>query len=126
MYMHEARVAVTPFGDSLRVAGTMELSGVNRRLDPRRVAGLKKSAHIYLQDWERGEAKREWVGMRPMLPDGLPAIGRLPGKQNAFIASGHAMLGITLGPTTAAAVGQLMNDEQATFDLRPYDPGRFA
>lgn len=126
MYMHEARVAVTPFGDSLRIAGTMELSGVNRRLDPRRVAGLKKSAHIYMQDWERGEAKREWVGMRPMLPDGLPAIGRLPGKQNAFIASGHAMLGITLGPTTAAAVGQLMNDEQSTFNLKPYDPGRFA
>jgi len=76
-------------------------------------------------DWEQGEHSEEWVGMRPILPDGLPVIGRLPRRSNAFIASGHAMLGITLGPTTAAAIGELMNDEKSTFNLVPYDPARF-
>lgn len=126
MYMHEARVAVTPFDNALRIAGTMELSGVNTRLDGRRVRGLKNSAHRYMLDWEQGEHSEEWVGMRPILPDGLPVIGRLPRRSNAYIASGHAMLGITLGPTTAAAVGELMNDEESTFNLAPYDPVRFS
>lgn len=126
MYMHEARVAVTPFPGSLRIAGTMELSGVNNRLDPRRVAGLRQSANRFMDGWEEGAGSSEWVGMRPMLPDGLPAIGRLPRTDNAFIASGHAMLGITLGPTSAVAVAELMNDDETTFDLGPYDPARFS
>lgn len=125
MYMHESRVAVTPFGKSLRVAGTMELSGVNNDLDVRRLGGLKNAASRFMKDWDQGRRVTDWVGMRPMLPDGLPAIGRLPGSRNAFIASGHAMLGITLGPTTAVAIAELMNDERSTFDLRPYDPARF-
>lgn len=125
MYMHESRVAVTPFEGSLRVAGTMELSGVNNELDRRRVMGLRNAASRFMKDWDRGARVTEWVGMRPMLPDGLPAIGRLQGTKNAFIASGHAMLGITLGPTTAVAIAGLMNEEASTFDLKPYDPGRF-
>jgi len=126
MYMHEARVAVTPFPGSLRVAGTMELSGVNNRFDPRRSAGLRQSADRFMDGWQEGSGSTEWVGMRPMLPDGLPAIGRLPGSSNAFIASGHAMLGITLGPTSAAAIAELMNEEEPTFDLKPFDPARFS
>ena len=64
--------------------------------------------------------------MRPMLPDGLPAIGRVPTCENLFVAAGHAMLGITLGPTTAAAIAELMNDEPTEFNLKPFDPARFA
>jgi D-amino-acid dehydrogenase len=126
MYMQEARVAVTPLDGALRVAGTMELSGVNNNLDRRRLTGLKNAASRFMNGWEQGERTVEWVGMRPMLPDGLPAIGRLPGSRNAFIASGHAMLGITLGPTTAAAIAELMNEEESAFNLKPYDPARFA
>lgn len=126
MYMDERRVAVSPFEDTLRVAGTMELSGINLDLDPRRLKAIRSGANLYMKDWEKGERITEWVGMRPMLPDGLPAIGRIPTCENLFIAAGHAMLGITLGPTTAVAVAELMNGEQTEFDLRPYDPSRFS
>mgnify|MGYP001139649161 CR=1 FL=1 len=125
LYLKEARVAVTPFRDALRVAGTMELSGINLDLDPRRVRAIKNSAHRYMHDWEQGEKAIEWVGMRPMLPDGLPAIGRLGQYENLFVAAGHAMLGITLGPTTAAVIARLMNGEPVDVNLKPFDPGRF-
>lgn len=125
MYLVEGRVALTPFRDGLRVAGTMELSGVNTNLDERRIAGIKKSADRYLRDWQGGGDTEAWVGMRPMLPDGLPAIGRAPGIDNLFVATGHAMLGITLGPTTARAIADLMTQGDSEYDLTPFDPGRF-
>lgn len=125
MYLEEARIALSPFRDGLRVAGTMELSGVNLHLDMRRVEAIRRGAHRYLHDWESGDETVTWVGMRPMLPDGLPAIGRAPGHDNLFVASGHAMLGVTLGPTTAAAIAAVMNNEPFDVDLKPFDPGRF-
>ena len=74
----------------------MELSGINTSCDPRRVKS--DSRGVPLSIWatgRKGEDHRAWVGMRPMLPDGLPAIGRAPGCENLFIAAGHTMLGIT-------------------------------
>lgn len=126
MYMFEDRIAVSPFENSLRIAGTMELSGVNNRFDRQRSNAIRTGAHRYLQNWEEGTAVREWVGMRPMLPDGLPAIGKLPRFTNAYVASGHAMLGTTLGPTTAAVIAELMVDGKTGSNIKPFDPGRFS
>jgi D-amino-acid dehydrogenase len=67
-----------------------------------------------------------WVGMRPMTPDGLPAIGRVPGLDNVFLATGHAMLGITLAPATGEAIADLICGQPPTVDLAPFDPARFA
>lgn len=125
MYLVEGRVALTPFEGALRVAGTMELSGVNTNLYEERLVGIKRSADRYLKAWQDGDEVVNWVGMRPMLPDGLPAIGRAPTIPNLFVASGHAMLGVTLGPTTAILIADLMTKGTSKIDLSPFDPGRF-
>lgn len=125
MYLVEGRVALAPYDGALRLAGTMELSGINTDLYEERIAGIRKSAGLYLTDWSDGDEIIPWVGMRPMLPDGLPAIGRAPTIPNFYIASGHAMLGVTLGPTTAALIADLMTKGQAEIDLTPFDPARF-
>lgn len=126
MYLVEGRVALTPFDGALRVAGTMELSGVNTTFYEKRLEGIKKSTDRYLKDWQAGDAVENWVGMRPMLPDGLPALGRAPSISNLFIASGHAMLGVTLGPTTAVIMADLMTKGTTHVDLTPFDPARFS
>jgi D-amino-acid dehydrogenase len=64
--------------------------------------------------------------MRPLTPDGLPVIGRLPGLANAWVASGHAMLGVTLAPATAEVVVRQMHGEETGVDDAAFDPGRFA
>lgn len=125
MYLVEGRVALAPYDGALRLAGTMELSGINTNLYEERIAGIRKSADLYLTDWSEGDEIIPWVGMRPMLPDGLPAIGRAPTIPNFYIASGHAMLGVTLGPTTAALIADLMTKGQTEIDLTPFDPARF-
>jgi D-amino-acid dehydrogenase len=121
----EARTAVTPFRDALRFAGTMELSGINLRYARRRAEAIWRNAHQYLREQVRGTRMRAWVGMRPMTPDGLPVIGRLPGSDNLFVATGHQMLGVTLAPTTAIALSQLMLDGRSDISLVPFDPVRF-
>lgn len=124
-YFSEVRVACSPFDRALRVSGTMELSGINTQLDPRRIEAIRRGADRCLREWSRGTGETTWVGMRPMLPDGLPAIGRAPGFDNLFLATGHAMLGITLGPATAAAIADLMTSQGDARDLTAFDPGRF-
>ncbi|MBA3337752.1 MAG: FAD-binding oxidoreductase, partial [Chloroflexia bacterium] len=67
-----------------------------------------------------------WSGLRPLTPDGLPIIGLAPGFTNLAIASGHAMLGVTLGPATGEAVAALLTDGETPEVLRPFTAGRFA
>ncbi len=125
LYFHNYKAGCTPFDGALRVGGTMELSGINLRLDPRRVAGIRRVAERYLPGIFAQEAGEEWVGMRPITPDGLPLIGRAPGLDNVFVATGHGMLGVTLGPATGVAIADLMAAERGAEDLRAFDPGRF-
>jgi D-amino-acid dehydrogenase len=121
----EARVAVTPFSDGLRLAGTMELSGLNLRLEPSRVEAIRRAGDQSLGDWRGGRHEKVWVGMRPLTPDGLPVIGQVAGCDNLYVAGGHQMLGITLAPATGEAVAELMLSGTSQVDLRPFDPARF-
>jgi len=126
LYLGEVKVGVTPYDGGLRIAGTMELSGINERLDSRRVDAIRRNAEKYLPGVSQAGAGEEWVGMRPLTPDGLPLIGRVPGADNIYMATGHAMLGMTLAPATAAVIGELIMEGSSSLDITPFDPGRFA
>lgn len=124
LYLGEARVGGSPFNGATRFAGTMELSGVNERLDRRRIVGIRAGIERYLRrPVEEGEGV-EWVGMRPLTPDGLPMLGRVPGYQNLLVATGHAMLGITMAPVTGEAIADVITGCPSPA-LAPFDPGRF-
>lgn len=127
LYLDEARLAVTPFDGTVRIAGLMELTPPDTALRPERLATLAGEASRYLRDWPADPALASgWTGMRPLTPDGLPLIGRVPGFQNLLVAAGHAMLGITLAPATAEALGEMVDDERIPAVLHPFDPGRFS
>jgi D-amino-acid dehydrogenase len=125
LYLSEVRVGVSPFEGALRFGGTMELSGINTRIRPARVAAIRRAAAKYVPGSGDGTAQAEWTGMRPLTPDGLPAIGRAPGLDNLFVATGHAMLGVTMAPVTGLAVAELVTGSRRSFDLKPFDPARF-
>ena len=125
IHFENPEAACTPYNGALRVGGTMEFSGINTRLDPRRVAAIRRAAERYLPGIFDSDAGEEWIGMRPVLPDGLPAIGLAPGFENVYVATGHQMLGITLAPATAHAIADLITEGRSATDLTPFDPGRF-
>lgn len=105
-YLSEAKVAVTPLSGATRLAGTMGFGGRSEHIDKRRAGGILTSAADYFDTWERPQNVVPWSGLRPMTPDGMPIIGRLPHHPNVTVATGHAMLGITLGPVTGELVAR--------------------
>ncbi|MCC6314084.1 MAG: FAD-dependent oxidoreductase [Thermomicrobiales bacterium] len=131
LYLHESRVAITPLNGMLRLAGTMELSGLNDRIRPERVRALVNNTHDAIRGWPartptEGAGVRVWQGARPLTPDGLPIIGWAPGWRNLALASGHAMMGVTLAPATGEVVAELVVTGTPPETIRPLDPARFA
>jgi D-amino-acid dehydrogenase len=125
LYCAEARVGLSPYQGAVRVLGTMELSGVNTTLNRRRIAALKAAPRGYLRDWRVAHVQEEWTGLRPLTPDGLPVIGPAPAAENVVIATGHAMLGITLGPATGEAVADIVGGQTDVDLLAPFRADRF-
>jgi D-amino-acid dehydrogenase len=121
----EAKTAITPFGPDLRVAGTMDLDGLNLKIRQRRLTAILAAARRYLADWHHVCVQQPWAGLRPMTPDGLPVIGRIPTTVNAYVATGHAMLGITLGPATGDYLAELVITGRVPPVLEPFRPERF-
>lgn len=113
----EARVVINPLGHALRIAGTLELAGMDFSFNPRRVRAMQKSSAEYLPGLEEANVIEIWRGLRPCTPDGLPIISRVKNFENLIIAAGHAMLGMSLGPITGKLVSQLAGDEKADVDV---------
>lgn len=125
VHLADAHVVATPMGDSLRIAGTMEFDGSTDRFDPRRVEAIVAAARGYLAGIDWSARTNEWVGPRPMTPDGLPFIGPVPGRRRVYVATGHNMLGLTLAPSTAEVVADLVLEGHTDVDIAPFSVGRF-
>lgn len=125
----ERGFVVNPMDTGLRFAGTVEF-GAGPEPDWRRADLLLRHGKELLR-FEEGmldKAKTSrWYGDRPTLPDYLPMLGRIPSLQNAFIATGHQHLGLTLAAITAEIIESLMaGDKQAALALAPFKTDRFA
>lgn len=125
--LKEARVAVTPMGDQLRVAGTMEICGNNLSVNRTRLQGVIESFCRFFPAFapEDFAGLEPWAGLRPCSPDGLPYLGRPQGIDNTIVATGHSMLGLSLGPVTGQSVAKLLAGETPDFDLTRLAPDRF-
>ena len=122
----EAKAAVTPMNGFTRFAGTMEIGGINHQINPVRVEAIAKAAARYYPDLEiTAEEKAAAVcGLRPCTPDGIPYIGKSTKVPNLTIATGHAMMGWSLGPATGKLVSEIINGQKTTLDLTPFNPDR--
>ncbi|WP_327692081.1 FAD-dependent oxidoreductase [Streptomyces sp. NBC_00461] len=126
LYFGERRAVASPIAGTTRIGGTMELSGNNNRLDWRRVVAVALASRHYLGRWFDdpddlvGLIRDPWVGGRPFLPDGLPVIDRVPGHDNAFVATGHGMLGVTLGPVTGHTLTEYVRTGNRPRALEPF------
>lgn len=125
--LSEARVAVSPINGALRFGGTMELAGLNEDINPVRVRGIAEAAARYYPELTPGDFAgiRPWRGLRPCSPDGLPYVGRPRALSNLVVATGHAMLGVTLGPITGRLCAQILSGEQPGVDLALLSPDRY-
>lgn len=121
----ESSVFCADLGGFVRLAGTLEFSGLNEDMRRSRLEQLTIGARQSFRWMGDSTPISEWCGLRPCLPDGLPAIGPAPGIAGLFVATGHAMMGLTLGPVTGQLVAECVLDGAPGPRLQALRVGRF-
>lgn len=123
----EAKVALTPMGQDLRAGGTLEISGHKSDVSMPRVEGILKALPQYYPELKVETPPREkiWYGFRPCTPDGLPYIGRSKAFSNLTIATGHAMMGMSMGPASGKLVAEILANRPTSLDIGLLAPERF-
>ncbi len=126
--LSEGRVALTPMAENkIRFGGTMEITSLDTPPRMNRVKGILESVKKYFPDADIPFPARDkiWFGFRPCSADGLPYIGKVNNYKNLVIATGHAMLGLSLGAATGKLVSEIINEEPISMDIKAFNPGRF-
>lgn len=126
MLFPEHRVGVTPFQEGYRLGSMMEFVGFDEQIPSSRVEQLKRSAEPYLKQPHTDGQSETWYGWRPMTWDSLPAIGPASGLRNAYVATGHNMLGLSMAPATGKMIAAMIAGKGPELDPSPFDPARFA
>ncbi len=120
----DVHVGCTPLGDRMRIGGTMEFSGLNTRLDERRIDDIVTAAKRVFKPWASAEIEERWAGMRPITPDGLPVLDRTS-FSNTYVATGYAMQGVTLASPAGKAMAQFITSGSKPQLLEPFGIDRF-
>ncbi len=123
--LHEARVAITPMGDDLRISGTLEISGMDDQVNPHKVNSILKAVPEYYPGMKIKDAGPVWFGYRPCTPDGMPYIGPLQSDSAVIMATGHAMMGLSLAPVTGRIVKDMLAGISSGHALNKTEPSRF-
>ena len=116
---------ITPLGERVRFAGTLELSGLDHDVSRRRVDAIGAAVARVFPELAARPVIDIWRGLRPCTPAGLPVIGRAPSIENATLAAGHGMWGLQLAPVTAQLVADVIGGRSSGHDLTPLRPDRF-
>ena len=120
----DRHLAAIPMLDGIRLAGTIELAGLDAPPNDARADMLLPMAQELIPGLPTTASTR-WMGHRPGMPDSLPVIDRAPAHPNAYFAFGHGTLGLTLAAITGQLIADLASGQTSEFDLRPYRADRF-
>lgn len=123
VYLPHHRMACTPYEGRFRIAGTMEFRGPDEPFQPRRVDAIVSQAKRVMRGIDFNDRQDEWVGSRPVTPDGRPLVGQTK-AENIYVAGGHGMWGIVLGPATGKYLAELMATGHTNPIIKPFDPLR--
>jgi D-amino-acid dehydrogenase len=124
MLFPEHNVGVTPFDHGYRLGSMMEFIGFDTSIPERRIRQLRESAKPYLVEPFTKEIQETWYGWRPMTWDSLPIIGRVPRLDNAYLATGHNMLGVSLAAGTGKLIAEIIQEQPTHIDATAFSPER--
>jgi D-amino-acid dehydrogenase len=122
----EAKVAITPMHGFTRFAGTMEIAGISHNINKVRVEAIANAVTKYYPSIKvtQEEKNNAASGLRPVSPDGLPYIGKSSKCFNLTIATGHAMMGWSMGAATGKLVSEIIAEKKTALNLLPFHPDR--
>ena len=122
----EAKVAITPMQNFTQFAGTMEIAGINHTINKVRVEAIANATQRYYPKTELSSTEKDTAqcGLRPVSPDGIPYIGKSKKCKNLTIATGHAMMGWSMGPSTGKLVSEIVSNKKTSLEIQNYHPDR--
>lgn len=125
--LSERKVTLTPMYNSLRFAGTMEIVGTDKSINPKKIEGLKNSVLEYLPQFKAADLNGHdiWSGLRPCAPDGLPYTGPVSGYSNFYTSTGHAMMGMSLAPSSGKLLADMITYGESDLYSEMISPNRF-
>ena len=126
LVLRERSVCVTAWDSGFRLGSTMEFSGFDDSLNARRLAALERGAREYLHQPVGAQLREQWFGWRPMSCDDIPIIGRAPGRDHVWLATGHGMMGVGMSAGSGQLLADLVSRPRAgDRSRRPYRMERF-
>ena len=125
IYLCDVKIGFTPWNESFRLAGTMEIAGMQPTINRHRIDAIKRGATQFMPGYRDEGTIETWAGMRPLCSDALPIIGTSCAAPNVVFATGHAMLGMTQGVMTGRLVAELLTGQPPSIPLEPFSPDRF-
>lgn len=123
VYLPNERMACTPYRGRFRIAGTMEFRDPDEPLYQRRIESIVHHSRRLMTGVDLDNRRDEWVGSRPVTPDGLPLVGRT-NAEHVYVAGGHGMWGVVQGPATGKYLAQLMDTGETHPVIKRFDPLR--
>ena len=122
----EAKAAVTPMNGFTSFAGTMEIAGINHNINKVRVEAIANAVKNYYPEIKLNNEEKDnaTCGLRPVSPDGLPYIGRSTKCKNLTIATGHAMMGWSMGTATGKLISEIISNKKTSLEITAFDPDR--
>ena len=125
--LSEAKVAVTPMGQDLRIGGTLEISNFSKKIHKRRFEAIVESMPKYYPQIQVNQIPTRdiWIGYRPCSPDGMPFIGKCNSIENLSVATGHGMMGMSLGPATGKLITEILTGAKPTIPTSHFNLNRF-
>ncbi|MGL5946368.1 MAG: NAD(P)/FAD-dependent oxidoreductase, partial [Sediminibacterium sp.] len=124
----EGRAALTPMdGNKIRFGGTMEITSTSTPPRINRVEGLLQAVKKFYPEFDIAvpPIEKVWYGFRPCSADGLPYLGKSRKWDNLVMATGHSMLGLSLGAGTGKLVSEILHEQPLSMDIAPFNPDRF-
>lgn len=121
----DRRFFATSMSHGLRIAGTVEIAGLDAPPNYERARMLLHQGRDMFPNLSGADAE-VWMGRRPSMPDSVPVIGRSPHAANAWYAFGHGHIGLTTAPVTGRLISELLCGDAPHIDPSPYQPSRFA
>jgi D-hydroxyproline dehydrogenase subunit beta len=119
-------VVETTYEGDVLVGSSRERRGFDTAVDPAVGEAMVQRAARLFPRLRRLTPTAAWAGLRPWLPDNLPAIGPSRAVPGIWLATGHEGAGVALGPVTGRLIAQLYTGERPLVDPEPFDPDRFS
>lgn len=122
MVLHDGRYAIPRADGHVLVGSTLEQRGFDKTVTAEACSELRNAAVKMLPELQKFKPVRQWAGLRPGAPDGVPLMGKVPGNEHLWLCAGHFRNGLVLSPASAQLMADLLLQRTPLLDPAPYKP----